>query len=209
MQWDPDLSAQVSRDLAIAFYALASMVLTHLAHVIVGWVKKRRKGHFSFREFQASAREEVKIRQIIINGRERVGGCCGFFGLIHNGGETAGGKKMMRTTRLYEEPDDQTIALAGKFSGDLIASLPGLNELIIDEGASFTLVEKLPVGKLRWFLERSGRKAIAVGTIMRGDLPLGYVSFEFKTEAKPDNLESEMEIATYQIGQILMRYDAQ
>jgi hypothetical protein len=198
------------------FHSIASYLADHIgtllaafsvdiAHRIAHFVADRHhKRKYNLRQFQANAQEEVRIRQLFVQARDAVGGCNIFLGAIHNGGELASGKAMLRVTRMYEQPDESTLPQAEWFAGDLIETLPGLLELILETGSSYTPVEKLPVGKLRYRLEQGARKAIAVHVITRGSSPIGYVSIEFKGTDKPANLDAIISDCVYQVNAILL-----
>lgn len=206
-----DFARGIDEHLGYVLYTFLAYWLSGLVHT---FKENRKKKRFRIRDFVASAREEVQIRQYLRDARTKLGACNAFLWAIHNGGEWSSGKSMHRVTRMYEEPDGNTVPQATQFVSDLIVTLPGLMEMILESGPSFTPVEKLPVGKLRWLMECGGRKAMALEVIVRGETPLACVVFEFKTveydatgKAKePPNLSTILGDTRYKIDQSLMGY---
>lgn len=220
MPWLHDIATELARNLPIAFASLLSAFATDILHRLARW---RRKRHKQLRSFAVGVEEDQQIRSWFDEARNALGAIDIYVGALHNGGELMNGKSLLRISRMYERPRPGTtgqaeqfvgdvirrrdiVGQAEQFTGDFVSSLPGEMELMLEDGSSFTLVEKLPAGKLRWVLESGGRKAIARRIMKRGNEPMGYVGIDFDTIEPPENLDAIMSNLAYRVGQIFMRY---
>jgi hypothetical protein len=199
------------------FHSIASYLADHIgtllaafsvdiAHRIAHFVADRHhKRKYNLRQFQANAQEEVRIRQLFVQAQRR-GRRLQYLSSARftMAGSLPAARRCSALRGCTSSPTNRYLPQAEWFAGDLIETLPGLLELILETGSSYTPVEKLPVGKLRYRLEQGARKAIAVHVITRGSSPIGYVSIEFKGTDKPANLDAIISDCVYQVNAILL-----